>query len=234
MRKVVIGIQARSTSSRLPKKSTMKISGRPLIDWVLKACKGSAKYINNFDGGNIFAKVCLLVPEGDPLQEIYGDSETVYTGPEHDVLSRYMVMVKNEAPDYVARITGDCPLIPHFLITKHIVNAVKYKYDYVSNVDEETRTYADGLDCEVISSALFKWANANAVNPSDREHVTTILRRQPPEWARSAYVVGYQDTSSLKLSVDTEEDLDFVRAYHEIMEKKINLAKSKPGGFFRI
>ena len=234
MFKVVIGIQARSTSTRLPKKSTMKISGRPLIDWVLKACKGSAKYINNFDGGNIQAKVCLLVPDGDRLEELYRDSETVYTGPEHDVLSRYMVMVDKERPDYVARITGDCPLIPHFLITKHIVNAVKYKYNYISNVDEETRTYADGLDCEVISTDLLRWAHENAKNPVDREHVTTILRRNPPHWARSAHVVGYQDTSTLKLSVDTEEDLEFVRSYHEILEKKIRRAKNKAGGFFRI
>lgn len=233
MLRVLIGVQARSTSSRLPRKSTMNVSGRPIIDWVLKACQGSANYINN-KGDGIHAHVALLVPEGDLLADLYKSSVTVYEGPEHDVLSRYMIAMDDYAPDYMVRITGDCPLLPHFLITKHIVNACKYKYDYVSNVDEEIRTHPDGWDCEVISSPLFRWANEKATDKTDREHVTTILRRDPPQWARTAHIVGYQDTSSLKLSVDTEEDLEFVRIYQEVLERKIKMAKQKGDGFFRL
>ena len=234
MTKVIIGIQARSTSERLPGKSQMRISGRTLTDWVIKRCKGSASYINNSKKSDLRAEVVLLVPEGDPLKEVHEESITVLTGPEHDVLSRYMSLYKYADPDYVVRITGDCPLIPHFLITKHIVSAANYKYDYVSNADEEFRTHPDGWDCEVISRRLMHWLHVNAVTPPHREHVTSLIKERRPDWSRVANVVGYVDSSQLKISVDTEEDLEFVRMYQEILERKIKRAQEKGDGFFRL
>lgn len=233
MTEVLIGIQARSNNTRLPGKCLKDINGVSMLDRVIKACKKSARYINGEKRG-IRANICLLVPYDDPLGEEFMDRIDVVYGPEQDVLSRYMQAMEKFRPDFMCRITSDCPLIPPFLITRHIVGAHKYKYDYVSNVDEETRTAPDGWDCEVVSSELMYWLDENAKTISDREHVTPLARSGTPSWARVANIAGYADLSHLKLSVDTQEDLDFVRVYDNILSRKISTAKSKANGYFLI
>lgn len=125
------------------------------------------------------------------------------------------------------RITSDCPLLPPFIISKHIIIADKYEYDYVSNVHPKVRMAPDGWDCEVISAEMLEWANKNAKTEADREHVTTYIRDHPPRWAKVANVLGHAEFSHLKLSVDTQEDLEFVRTYQKICSDKIERAKSK-------
>jgi spore coat polysaccharide biosynthesis protein SpsF (cytidylyltransferase family) len=232
-KKVTIGIQARSTNTRLPGKCMMKICGKPMIEHVLAACEKSATYINKSKGG-IKVGVCLLVPKGDPLADEYRSKIFTLEGSEHDVLSRYVEACETTKSDYMVRITSDCPLIPSYIITGHIARAANYSFDYVSNVDPEVRTAPDGFDCEVISAELLAWANANATAASDREHVTTYIRAASPTWAKVAHIVGYTDLSHLKLSVDTQEDLDFVSTYYDILSKKIAKAKRTAPGFFRL
>jgi spore coat polysaccharide biosynthesis protein SpsF (cytidylyltransferase family) len=236
MKNVAICIQARSNNTRLPGKCLADINGMPMLDRVLMAAEKSASYINNGEDKNIKVSTYLLVPEGDILIERYQHrlKTKLLTGSETDVLSRYMVAVNTVKPDYIVRITSDCPLIPPFLITKHIVNAVNYNYDYVSNVHPEVRMAPDGWDCEVISQALMKWADETATSQSDREHVTTIIRSQPPGWAKRACVLSHGEFSTLKISVDTEQDLEYVRDYHRVISQKIDKARDKNicDGFF--
>ncbi len=229
MTTVAICIQARSNNSRLPGKCLADINGIPMLDRVLMAAEKSASYINNGVDSQIKVSTYLLVPDEDILISKYKHrlKTKLLTGSEHDVLARYMVAVNHVNPDYVVRITSDCPLIPPYLITKHIVNAVNYNYDYVSNVHEDVRMAPDGWDVEVISSKLMKWADETATEKSDREHVTTIIRRQPPVWAKRACVLSYGEFSTLKISVDTIEDLEYVRAYQKIISQKIEKARDK-------
>lgn len=236
MKNVAICVQARSNNTRLPNKCMSDINGMPMLDRVLMAAEKSASYINNGDDKNIKVSTYLLVPDDDPLIERYCHrlKTKLLTGPELDVLARYMVAVNAIEPDYIVRITSDCPLIPPFLITKHIVNAVNYNYDYVSNVHPEVRMAPDGWDCEVISSKLMRWADETAKTTFDREHVTTIIRSQKPQWAKIASILSHGEFSTLKISVDTQEDLEYVRAYHRNMSQKIDRARDKNicDGFF--
>jgi spore coat polysaccharide biosynthesis protein SpsF (cytidylyltransferase family) len=137
-------------------------------------------------------------------------------------------------PDYIVRITADCPMLPAFVTTKHILSATKHNFDYVTNTREEMRTCPDGHDVEVISKRLMQWAHQAATSDYDREHVTSVIKERLPSWARDANIIGYTDNSHLKISVDTQNDLEFVRTYDEMLNKKIRLAKSKSNGFFRI
>lgn len=177
--------------------------------------------------------MALLVPTADPLISQQHGVEIV-TGAEHDVLSRYMKAVDTYNPEYVCRITSDCPLIPPFLIMKHIYKAVNHKFDYTSNTDPRCRTAPDGWDCEVLSVKLMRWLNDNAQDISFREHVTNMLYTVKPDWCKTAHIVSYLDNNHLKLSVDTKEDLEFVRDYNQILQNKIDIAKNTGGGFFRV
>jgi spore coat polysaccharide biosynthesis protein SpsF (cytidylyltransferase family) len=244
--KVLIAIQARSGSTRLPRKAFELIGERRMLDHVVDACRGAAYYLNSrtqraqqvrserggdsaANASDISVAVALLVPTGDPIAKEFGRGTAIVEGPEHDVLARYYAALERHTPDYVVRITGDCPLIPDFLIAKHITTAIKGRYDYVSNVDEETRTAIDGHDCEVVSARLLGWLHGAAEEAGDREHVTLMARREPPDWAVRGAVLNYHDQSHVKLSVDTPEDLARVRDEYNRRDAKVYRAERKFG-----
>lgn len=220
---VRIGIQARSTSKRFPNKVTALIGQKTMLDWVISKCTNSASYFDR-NMGFISAAVSLLVPFGDPIKAQYQDRIEVIEGPEDDVLARYMLLSEKHLPDYLVRITSDCPLLPPWLITKHISIAVMSGLDYLSNVDERCRTAPDGFDCEVISRHLLEHTNIAAKEPKDREHVTTWIRANFPSWATRGFTINNVDQSSIKWSVDNQEDLERVRGELDQIESKKNIA----------
>lgn len=226
-----IGIQARSTSERFPGKVFAQIDDHTLLEKVIDACEKSAFYINRHNHkSRVMVNVSLLIPKGDPILKAIKKRVLIIEGDEHDVLSRYMTLMHKTNSDYIVRITGDCPMIPPPLITKAIKTTLMNHYDYFSNVDEDLRISLDGDDVEVISSKALTWLGENAKDPKDREHVTTLIRREPPEWAKMGHLFGYYDFSNTpKRSVDTEEDLERVRAISAEIDKKIKKCEKKYG-----
>jgi len=225
MAEVLIGVQARSTSKRLPGKSLEIIEQKTMVEHVLAACHSSAYHINkNVFKNAINCKIALLVPFGDRLATSFVD-EYVVEESEDDVLARYVKAARDFQSNFIVRITGDCPLSSPALITKHIMCAVKNDLDYCSNVFDGCRTFIDGLDVEVISRKLLTWLSLNASEPSDREHVTTYFRKAPPSWARVGSIIGHIDLSDIKLSVDTEDELKKVRDNRKMVLDKVTLAK---------
>jgi spore coat polysaccharide biosynthesis protein SpsF (cytidylyltransferase family) len=231
LKRVAIGIQARSTSERLPSKVFADVCGKPMLKWVIDAAKDAAGYLNRpGPSKNIEVSVTLLIPTGDPIKAAFGDNVRIIEGDEHDVLSRYQKLAEYHNADYVVRITGDCPLIPPPVITKAVHVAVKNRVDYVSNVDERLRVSFDGMDCEVISRSLLEFAHVNATSKADREHVTTFMRRVGlPAYFTTAHIIGYVDLAGFKLSVDTEEDLERVRAHKAKILDALNTAEVLSG-----
>lgn len=226
---VTIGIQARSTSTRFPGKVFQMIGDEMLLQHVINRAKGSARYINNETHRNgILVTVCLLIPKGDEIGRLFKEKALVIEGDETDVLSRYLRMADRMKSDFIVRLTGDCPLIPSSLISKHIRIAIKNDYDYFSNVDESCRTAPDGHDVEVFSRRVLDHLNFSAKG-IDREHVTTLIRREKPEWAKVGHLVNEIDLSSLKISVDTPEDLERVRRAWLEPETKVKTAIEKSG-----
>ena len=227
---VIIGIQARSTSERLPGKCYEYIGEKRLLDHVIDACKNAANNLNRYsEKSGIFVKFALLIPFGDKIEQEFQHRCLIIQGPEHDVLTRYVSAAKMLEADYICRVTGDCPMIPPFLIGKHITLADINEYDYVSNCDESSRTSLDGIDCEVMSRKLLDYLDLNATLPQDREHVTTLARREPPPWAKMGHVCGFFDQSSIKLSVDTKEDLQRVRNEYNSLSKRLAEAERRYG-----
>ena len=227
--KILIGIQARSTSKRFPRKSFADLEGKPLLQHVINACNKAAEYHNKHSHKTrSFVNVAVLVPTNDEIVGRFSRS-LILEGSENDVLSRYYDAATKMDSSYIVRVTGDCPLIPPYLISKFIKTAEINSYDYLSNIDENIRTALDGIDCEVISKRALEWMHKNAVDAYDREHVTPLIRKSPPEWCKVGHVVGYFDHSNLKLSVDTPEDLERVRTHLRKTTKSVKDAEAKYG-----
>jgi spore coat polysaccharide biosynthesis protein SpsF (cytidylyltransferase family) len=211
--RVLIGIQARSGSTRLPRKAFELIAGRTMLDRVVDTCRYAAQQI---DKASNRCDVAVLTPTGDPIAAEFANRVDIVEGPERDVLARYKIAMDDYQPDYLVRITGDCPLIPGSLITYMTTVGIAKGYDYYSNSDERFRTSIDGSDCEIISRRAFDYAAANATTPYDREHVTPFIRReQLPAGMRKGLAFNNFDMSDVKLSVDTPEDLERVRRAYE-------------------
>lgn len=220
MPEVMIGVQARSTSTRLPGKSLEMIDKKTMTEHVLSACQSTVNHINrNTHKHNVSAFLVLLVPEGDILAENFDGVCSIVEGPEDDVLKRFMMGVEKYHPDYICRVTADCPLMSPPIITKHIMCATKDHIDYCSNV--WYRSYIDGWDVEVMSRTMMQWVDENAIKPYDREHVTTLIREKKPAWARYGSVISHIDFSDIKLSVDNMEELERVRKNRADIYRKV-------------
>lgn len=230
MRKVLIGIQARSDSSRLPGKVRMTIENKPILDWVIEACKGVIRYMKK-DRETLSAEVSymLLVPKGDPLVANYQNSCQVYEGSKDDVLSRYVETAEKENADYIVRVTGDCQAIPTHIISKHIKSALIRGRDYTTNT--MVRTFREGFDTQVFSRRLLKWMDENAKDASDREHVGTILDKLKFPYIDSegrpniCHVLSDFYEADIKTSIDNQEDLEKARIREGLLRDARNRAR---------
>lgn len=225
---VLIAIQARATSQRFPKKIYEMIGRNRMLDHVVNQARSVADHIMRHTTKlSIRCSVAILHPDNDAeLSSAFKSGGVMMiSGPEQDVLSRYVKAQKLTAADYVVRLTSDCPLILDFVVSKHIHIAAFNGHDYVSNVEPLCRSVADGFDCEVISKKALEWLDKNATTAEDREHVTTALRRVRPPEIQQAFISSKIDTSSMKMSVDTPEDLDRIRSYFHEREHKTEIAR---------
>ena len=132
------------------------------------------------------------------------------------MLDRFHAALAAHPADAVVRITADCPLLDPE-VSGSVVGEYRRRageVDYVSNVHEPT--YPDGLDTEVVSVEALETAAREARLPSDREHVTPYVWRQPQRF-RLANVEHDENLSAHRWTVDTEADLSFVRAVFNVL-----------------
>jgi len=216
---VAVAIQIRDGNTRLPGKGSKRIQGKPIYQHMIKNVLKCVDFINSHkDKKNINASVYLLVPYDEfnywkqAMSDISKPVVVIPGEPDRnmDVLERYKTLFRIKKPDFIVRLTGDCPFIPSALINKAVNCAVNHRLDYVSNVDERYRTMPDGFDVEVISSECFLWLSKMASSDSDKEHVTTYIRENVQKWMRVAVITGVFDTSDYKYSIDTKEDFEHV------------------------
>ena len=144
--KVLIVTQARIGSSRLPNKVLMKIGSDTILGLHLKRL---AKCKNAY-------KVVVATTKEDNVSKIITIAKNlnidVFQGSTNDVLDRYYNAANQYLPDYVVRVTSDCPLIDPELIDEVINMAISKKVDYCSNVISED--FPDGQDVEVFKLSL--------------------------------------------------------------------------------
>ncbi len=229
---VLIAIQARSNSTRFPKKIYELIGNKRVLEHVIDRAKSTAAHIERYTTKiKIKCEVAVLHPAHDTelVRTFNGCGAIMIGGDEQDVLSRFVEAQKMTDADYVVRLTSDCPLIMDFVIAKHIhvaaFNHPSKQYDYISNIEEECRFVADGFDCEVMSRKALDWLDANATDEFEREHVSLAIRKRRPRELKQAFVSFKLDTSHMKMSVDTPDDLMRMRRYHHDREHKMAVAK---------
>jgi spore coat polysaccharide biosynthesis protein SpsF (cytidylyltransferase family) len=205
---VVVVVQARLSSTRLPGKALVPIAGRPMLSQVLARARA-------VPGVNQTVLATTVSPEDDALVDL-ARSEGVPSvrGSVEDVLDRFHVALRAHRADAVVRITADCPLLDPQVSGLVVADYLEHRdeTDYVSNI--EPPTFPDGLDTEVASAAALERAWREGRLPSDREHVTTYIR-DGRNGFRLRNVVHDEDLSRHRWTVDEPRDLTFVRAVYD-------------------
>jgi spore coat polysaccharide biosynthesis protein SpsF len=207
--KIVAIIQARMGSTRLPGKVLLDLEGETVL----------ARVVHRVQRASLINEVLVATTDGPAddviVQECRRVSVPVFRGDEKDVLDRYFRAAQLTKADVVVRITSDCPLIDPGVTGKTIAAFLEAKPDYASN--SIVRRYPRGLDTEVMKVQALERAWRAASRPYEREHVTPYLYEHPAEF-KILPVTGDADHSQYRWTLDTPEDLEFIRAVYARMK----------------
>ena len=207
--KTLIIVQARLGSSRLRGKVLKDISGKTMLARVLDRVKKSRL------ADEVIVATTTNSEDEAIVQECKKLNVNFFRGSEEDVLDRYYQAACHFKADAVVRITSDCPLIDPEVIDRVIETFKKEKPDFASNAI--VRTYPRGLDTEIMSLSALHSAWKKAEAPYERTHVTPFIRENSKLF-RMVSITSTQNLSRYRWTVDTAEDLEFVRAVYQRFE----------------
>lgn len=204
-------LQARSSSSRFPRKVLAPLHGKPMIVQQLDRISRS-KLIDQL-------VVATSTEESDDeLVEVLRSHGTpVHRGPLTDVAGRFAAVIAATQPTHVVRLTADCPLADPSVIDAVIADHARGSNDYTSNVAPPT--FPDGLDVEVFKATAFEKLLASSLSSAEIEHVTLGFR-DASRMFKVGNVSQREDHSELRWTVDVPDDLAFVaRVYGELFDR---------------
>jgi len=227
MPKTVAIIQGRMGSSRLPGKVLLEIAGKPMIQHVIERTRRA----RSLEAVTI---ATTTDPSDDPVAAFAVELGIPHTrGSLHDVLDRYYQAAKAHEADVIVRITADCPVIDPAIIDQTVqlmTDDWSLKTDFSCNrlPPPFTRTFPIGLDVEVCTFAALERTWKESTETFHREHVMPylyegtrfernvnvaccVLRGVSQRNFRIAQLQHIPDYGSLRWTVDTPEDLIFIR-----------------------
>lgn len=207
---ILLIVQARTSSTRLPGKVAMPILGKAMLHQQLDRLKCCIAV----------DEICVAtsVENSDTVVEdiCKGAGVKCFRGNLNDVLGRFYQCARFYRADTIVRICGDCPLIDSQLIDKIIEFHKENKADYSTNCIN--RQYPDGQDVEVFSFSALEQAYFEAEKPSEREHVTPYIRESGRFSVKNFHEL--EDFSNYRMSVDYRQDFQLVKKVFEALYEK--------------
>ncbi len=221
------------SSSRLPDKVLLDIAGEPMLRRVWSRTSRASRVDD-----------VLIATTEDPSDDrvqayCSGHGMALVRGSQFDVLDRFHKAASLSTADIVVRITADCPMIDPALIDDAVETLLgkapqdATAFDFVANrlPPPFRRTFPIGLDVEVCASAALEQAWQHGHEPQHREHVMPYLYEgvqlstvspelstgRSPRGFRIAQRNHVPDLGSARWTVDTPEDLEFVRQVYDRM-----------------
>lgn len=210
-------IQARTGSSRLPKKIYKDLNGKYTLQRVLGECKKS-KLVN---------RIILAMPEYDSaeikkrmyqgeLKDCIDGRFRLFFGSSEDLVDRYFKAATKFDIHLIVRITADCPTTQAKLIDSMLIEYMKNGYNGFMGNNEcvSSIPYPDGTDIEIFPLWMLAETHRDATLQQDREHVTPYMYKN-----RSKYNV-YEfhnkepnpviDMKFTGFSLDTQQDYELL------------------------
>lgn len=202
-------ITARTKSTRLKKKVLIKIGNYLVIEHVINRLK--KKFHKN--------KICLITSKFNsdlPLVDVAKKNKIkFYTGYPLDVMSRIYYAAKKNDWDYILSTTGDNPFVdPNWakkLLEYHIKN--NNDYTYMPNI-------SNGFDSVAVSRSVLK-QTIRFKKQIKTEFWPTHIKENKMFKVGKFNVTGLSNFKNLRITLDTIEDLNFIRKLYLKINKKI-------------
>jgi spore coat polysaccharide biosynthesis protein SpsF len=197
---VLIVLQARMGSQRLPGKSLMTIAGQSLLAHCVTRLERSG-------AGPVMVATSTQVEDDVLAAEAASLGALLYRGSADDVLDRVNRGAALRDPRFVVRATADNPAVDPESVTRLLAIMRDEPFDHAVE---------QGLPCgatvEVMTRRALQAAAATATAPHDREHVTPFIRLAGNGF-RCAVVPAPAALSrpDLRFTVDTWTDLEYMR-----------------------
>lgn len=225
--KIVIVVQARLGSSRLPCKALLCLHELPVIDWVTRRCRTS----------RLSDDLVVAVPDTrhDDVLAHHVDAcgIRIWRGSEQDVLRRMLDAARALEADAVVRVCADNPLICGEEIDNLISFYKEHPCDYAYNHIPRGNLYPDGLGAEIVSLQILEHLGNMASLPAHREHCLSYITDNPADFVIQTF--DPPDPAlhhpELRLDLDTMEDfvhLSLLPLHPEMTSREIVLACGVP------
>jgi len=219
--KIVIIVQARMSSSRLPGKVMLPLLGKTLLYRMIERIK-MVRY-------NITVVVAASDDRSDDVIEQAAVQMNVpcYRGSLNNLVDRqYQAAVQYDA-GIVLKIPSDCPLIDPRIIDEvldfYFLN--EGKYDYVSNL--HPATFPDGNDVEIMTMDCLEKTWKEASRPLELEHTTPYIWENQDVFriGNVTWGAGKDYSMSHRFTIDYEADYQFIkRVYEELYPGKADFS----------
>ena len=197
--KLLVIVQARSSSKRFPNKVLHPIYGKTLIEHVILKIQKSKKV------SNVIVATSNQNSDNKLVRLLKSKKINFYRGSLNNVAKRLLEVAKKYKQKYFIRISGDSPLIDYKLINYSInlIKKNKKNYDIVTNVFP--KTFPSGQSIEIVSTNTLK-ANLRKMSKSELEHVTQYFYKNHSNFLIKNFTTKSKK-KSIKLSVDKKKDL---------------------------
>lgn len=209
-KRIIAIIQARMTSSRLPGKVMKDISGHPMLQHVITRVSKAA----------LLDQILIATstdPADDEIEKFCIENDfDCFRGHPFDVLDRFYQGAKLNNADIIVRVTADCPIIDPEMIDLMIKTFLDADVDFLANrlPPPWERSFPIGLDIEIATISALENAWEHAQTKFEREHVMPYLYVEPGRF-KTLIIQHEPDYGKKRFTVDTPEDLDFIRSIFE-------------------
>ena len=207
IKKVVILIQVRVKSKRLPQKVLYPIEGKLLVEHVIERLK-RAKIPDEI-------LICTSThPDDRVLIEIAKKNKIGwFAGSEEDVLDRFIQAAEKTGADVVVRTTGDNPLVDPGYLDRPVHEHLRLGAEYTS-----VNGLPVGVRVEVIDVQALNKAHQLADNPEKSEYMTLYFKE---DFFKVHFIEAEEKLkrTHYRLTVDTPEDLEFMREIYKALYK---------------
>ncbi|NVK66685.1 MAG: glycosyl transferase family 2 [Flavobacteriales bacterium] len=216
--KVVFVIQARSGSTRLPKKVLRDFyEGKTILDIIL------TKMIEHFGKESIVLATSVAIE--DNAIEVIGTNYgvRVFRGSESNVLSRFLGAAKQFDINRIVRVCADNPFLSMEFLRILVDSAVERDADYVSfkmSNGRPTILSHIGLFAEYVSRDCLEKVSDSTQESVFLEHVTNYVYSRPQDF--NVVLLDLPDyvsnENNIRLTCDTQEDFELLQEIYRTLK----------------
>ena len=141
---------------------------------------------------------------------------TYFRGSLKNVALRYLRAAEKFKTNYFLRICSDSPFIDSKLVDKIIIRSKLKKFDLVTNIFP--RTFPKGQSIEIVKTKILK-SNISKFNKYELEHVTPFFYNNNKKF-KIYNLRSKKNLSKLNLSIDSKEDLFYLKKNIHFKDKK--------------